>query len=306
MKQDLGFRSGKVRRDFDQQVSNVETLMHLKNWWEEGGILHPNKPPPKKWMELPFWFRLNDKRFEQIMVYVTGNGDNSRQPYARLGKTFYIKGGTNKVRTQIELDERNVDKYDVKRYNPSTQRFNLPYIRKLRVLLTNSIVFSNDWTLIEALMCGEINATAAMYNMEGVDRNGFALNMPWYTADLDEFVSMAKQLYGWKERWWAFGNAYYDKHQVYQQFDGRYIKEEKNDFHDKDMLKLIKREAKKESEAAGIHPATRELMDGSMIGGGTKVKEQYKWECQCISNRYGQKWTNELGERAHKFVQRLI
>ena len=25
-------------------------------------------------------------------------------------------------------------------------------------------------------------------------------------------------------------------------------------------------------------------------------QEQYKWECQCINNRYGQKWTNELGE----------
>jgi hypothetical protein len=103
MKKELGIRAGKVQRDEDQAVSNVGTLTFLKNWWEVNGILLPNIPPPQKWKELSFWFRL-DKRtsmgkvFERIMVYITGNGDNSRQPYVRLGKTFYIKGGSDHVR----------------------------------------------------------------------------------------------------------------------------------------------------------------------------------------------------------------
>ena len=96
------------------------------------------------------WPTKDSQVFERIMVYITGNGDNSNQPYARLGKTFYIKGGSDKVREQIELDEANVDKYEVKKFNPDTQKFDIPYVRKLQVLPTNSIVFSNDQTLIEA------------------------------------------------------------------------------------------------------------------------------------------------------------
>ena len=84
------------------------------------------------------------------------------------------------------------------------------------------------------------------------------------------------------------------------------IREETNCFHDEEMLKFIEREAKKESEDAGLHPLTNEMMDGSMIGGGPKVRQQYEWECSCITNRYGQRWTGELGEKAHQFVQCLI
>jgi hypothetical protein len=246
------------------------------------------------------------KVFERIMVYITGNGDNSRQPYVRLGKTFYIKGGSDHVRQQIELDEAKLEEYEVMKFNPDSQKFDIPYVEKLRVLPTNSIVFSNDRTLIEALMYGDINATAAMYNMEGKATNGFALNYPWYIDDLDEFVSQAKQLYGWEKRWWVSGRAYYNEREVNQQFHAKDIREETNHFHDEEMLKFIEREAKKESEDAGLHPLTEEMMDGSMIGGGPKVRQQYEWECSCITNRYGQRWTGELGEKAHQFVQCLI
>ena len=89
MKKDLGIKAGKVQRNEDQAVSNVGTLTFLKNWWDVNGILPPNKPPPQKWKELGFWFRLDKptsmgKVVERIMVYITGNGDNSRQLYVRL------------------------------------------------------------------------------------------------------------------------------------------------------------------------------------------------------------------------------
>ena len=71
-------------------------------------------------------------------------------------------------------------------------------------------------------MYGEINATAALYNMEGVDGNGFALNMPWYIADLDDLVSRAEELYGWRKRWWVRGRAYYDERDT-RQFNRREV-----------------------------------------------------------------------------------
>jgi hypothetical protein len=170
-------------------------------------------------MQKCFWFRLDEptdkgKLFERIMVYMTGNSDNSQQPYVRHGKTFFIKAGDDLIRQQIELDVTKLQKNDVWKFNPDSGEFDIPCVEKLRVLPTNSIVFSDDRTLIEALMHGDINATAAMYNMEGKATNGFALNYPWYIDDLDEFVCQAKLLYGWKKRWWAFRRAYYDEHEV--------------------------------------------------------------------------------------------
>ena len=56
----------------------------------------------------------------------------------------------------------------------------------------------------------------------------------------------------------------------------------------------------------GRHPLTYEMMDGSTIGGGSKVRMQYQVECKCITNRYGQQWDNELSKQADRFVQGLI
>ena len=36
------------------------------------------------------------------------------------------------------------------------------------------------------------------------------------------------------------------------------------------------------------------------------VRMQYEVECECITNRYGQRWNSELGGKAHRFVERLI
>ena len=165
------------------------------------------------------------------------------------------------------------------------------------MLPTNAIVFSDDRTLMEALMYGDINATAAMSNMEGKAMNGFALNYPWYVDDLDEFVRQAKLLYGWKKRWWAFGRAYYDEHEV-RKFRRSDVREEKNPLHNEELLKLIEDKAKKEQDSAGLHPLTGEMMDGSSIGGGWMVRMQYEVECECITNRYSQRWNYKLGGKA--------
>ena len=53
----------------------------------------------------------------------------------------------------------------------------------VRAIPFNSIVFIDDWTMVEALMCGEITAAAALYNMAGVAGNGYAYGAPWYMAD---------------------------------------------------------------------------------------------------------------------------
>ena len=236
---------------------------------------------------------------------MTGNGDNSHQPYVRHGKTFFIKGGDDIIRQQIELDANKLQKYDVWRFNPESGEFDIPSVEKLRVLPTNAIVFSDDRTLMEALMYGDINATAAMYNMEGKATNGYALNFPWYIDDLDDFVRQAKLLYGWKERWWALGKAYYNEREVrrYRQSEVRY---EENPLHNEELLRQIEEKAKKEQDSAGRHPLTDEMMDGSSIGGGSMVRMQYEVECECITNRYGQRWDYELGGKADRFVERLI
>ena len=140
----------------------------------------PNKPPEKNWTQHAYWYKRERGDYEQIMVYVTGRGKYKRQPHARAGRTLYMRGGSNNIRTQVVFSDKEVERYKVKRWNPETQKFDLPYIGGLHALPPNSIVFIDDWTLMEALMRGEINATAAMYNMEGVASNGFALNVPEY------------------------------------------------------------------------------------------------------------------------------
>ena len=72
------------------------------------------------------------------------------------------------------------------------------------------------------------------------------------------------------------------------------------------LLKLIEDKAKKEQDSAGRHPLTGAMMDGSSIGGGPKVRQQYEVECECITNRYGQRWDYELGGKADRFVEGLI
>ena len=78
----------------------------------------------------------------------------------------------------------------------------------VRAIPFNSIVFIDDWTMVEALMRGEINAAAALYNMAGVAENGYAKGAPWYMADVDDWLNMARKLYGWNCRWWANGKPY--------------------------------------------------------------------------------------------------
>ena len=64
--------------------------------------------------------------------------------------------------------------------------------------------------------------------------------------------------------------------------------------------------AKEEQDSLSCHPQTFKMMDGSTIGGGSKVRMQYEVECKCITNRYSQRWDNALGKRADNFVQGLI
>ena len=104
---------------------------------------------------------------------------------------------------------------------------------------------------------------------------------------------------------WVSGKAYYNEREVHK-FRASEIREDINRFHDEELLEFIKSKAKKESESAGHHPLTNVMMDGSTIGGGPKVRLQYEVECSCITNRYGQRWDRELGEKAHQFVQCLI
>ena len=246
------------------------------------------------------------KTHERIGVYMTGNGDHSHQPYVKHGRTFYIKGeGDETIRQQIELDANKLKKYDVYRFNPESGEFDIPSVEKLRVLPRNAIVFSNDRTLMEALMYGDINATAALYNMEGKATNGHALNFPWYIDDLDDFVRTAKLLYGWKERWWARGKAYYNRSEV-RGYRQREVEYQINTLHNEDLLRQIEAKAKEEQDCLGRHPLTGEMMDGSSIGGGSKVRMQYQVECECITNRYGQRWDYELGGKADRFVEGLI
>ena len=76
-------------------------------------------------------------------------------------------------------------------WDPDRQTFSRPVHRGIRALLFNLIICIDDWTMIKALMCGEINATAALYNMAGVAGNGFAYSAPWYLADVDKWLNMA-------------------------------------------------------------------------------------------------------------------
>ena len=91
---------------------------------------------PQKWEQKGFWFRLNEptdkgKLFEQVMVYMTGNGDNSQQPYVRHGKTFFIKAGDDLIRQQIELDVTKLQKHDVWKFNLDSGEFDIPCVEKL-------------------------------------------------------------------------------------------------------------------------------------------------------------------------------
>ena len=72
------------------------------------------------------------------------------------------------------------------------------------------------------------------------------------------------------------------------------------------MLEKLEALAKEEQDCLSRHPQTFKMMDGSTIGGGSKVRMQYQVECKCITNRYGQQWDNALGRRADNFVQGLI
>ena len=171
-------------------------------------------------MEKHFWYEMDKptdtgQTHERIGIYMTGTGDHSHQPHVRHGKTFFIPGeGDATIRQQFELDANKLGKYNVYRFNPITSEFDIPSVAKLRVLPRNAIVFSNDRTLVEALMYGDINATAAMYNMEGKATNGHALNFPWFIDDVDDFIKAARHLYGWYERWWYRGKAYYKRSEI--------------------------------------------------------------------------------------------
>ena len=83
------------------------------------------------------------------------------------------------------------------------------------------------------------------------------------------------------------------------------IKIEHNPYYDVDLLEEIEKAAKAEMDSAGYVKIGRWL-NGSVIGGGKRIKEQYEFECRCITNMYGQRWTSKMGDKAHHFVQKLI
>ena len=119
------------------------------------------------------------------------------------------------------------------------------------------------------------------------------------------FIKGARNLYGWYERWWYRGRAYYKRSQI-ERFDQRRVVRQVNDYHNEELLEKLEALAKEEQDCIGRHPQTFKMMDGSTIGGGSKVRMQYEVECKCITNRYGQQWDNALGKRADNFVQGLI
>ena len=160
----------------------------------------------------------------------------------------------------------------------------------IRALPFNLIIYIDDWTMIEALMCGEINATAAMYNMAGVAGNGFAYSAPWYLANVNKWLNMARKLYSWKFRWVVNGKVYYNREEAEHLSHPDSVKEEENDYYNPDLLKEIEESAKAEENSCG-QDKDGTWLDGSIIGGGPIIKKQYDFECFCITNMYGKQWT---------------
>ena len=142
MKEAFAIKTGKVRRN--EAVSNTGTLTFINDWWERTGRDHTahggldkTGQPSVRFNEQPWWYRLEKptdprKMFERMMVYTTGSGRYSNEPYAKMGRTFFVKTKElEEPRMMIEIDETNLQKYEVKKFNPQTLKFDIPYTGKL-------------------------------------------------------------------------------------------------------------------------------------------------------------------------------
>ena len=76
------------------------------------------------------------------MVYTTGSGRFSNEQYAKMGRTFFVKTKElEEPRMMIEIDETNLQKYEVDKFNPETLKFDIPYTAKLRVSIALALSF---------------------------------------------------------------------------------------------------------------------------------------------------------------------